>query len=100
MTINLVIPPETEQRLREKADIVGVDPAGFVRLLIEQATNDIEPVSMTPAETVAYWMRDPYPVFEGLPDSPELARDLRRRGDERSGRVSEQSSPRSRRTCR
>ena len=85
MTIKLDISPELEQKINRQAKRVGLDVAGYLHRLIEIAPEDGDLLDASPTETVAYWLNDPFPIFEGLPDSPELARDLRHQAETRSG---------------
>jgi hypothetical protein len=85
MSITLKLSPETEDKLRKQARRAGLNAADYLARLIETAPEDADMVGASPAETVEYWLRDPYPIFEGLPDSPDFARTLRLKAEGRNG---------------
>ena len=78
MTLTIELTPEQETRLREKARVIGVEPAEYLIRTIE------EPLQRFPrsgAEIAAAIMADPEIVDIGDPalDAPEAARTLRKK---------------------
>jgi hypothetical protein len=78
MTMTLELTADQEARLLERAKAAGMDDArAYVLALIESQTDSLIP--KTAADVLAYWKREGLDsLFEGKPDSPEFARELRR----------------------
>lgn len=91
MTLVVELSPEEEASLRERADAAGLDEAAYVRRLIQSDTPkrpepaNGEALPKTPAETLAYWEREGlFGLFAEGPDSPELARQIRKQAEKRA----------------
>jgi hypothetical protein len=53
MTIELDLPPETEERLRKRAELVGQDPATYVQALVDRDLSGEQPSPQSLAELLA-----------------------------------------------
>lgn len=83
MTLTIDLTPEEETRLREIARSQGLDAEELVAQAIKRLIPARTP--MTGAEIAAYWEREgAVPLWQDRADSPELAREFRRKAETRS----------------
>jgi hypothetical protein len=87
MTLMLELPPELEARLNSEAARRGLSPADCVLEVLDSTMPDA-PLPTSPAELVEYWEREGvlgiWADRTDIPDSPEYARELRRRAERRA----------------
>jgi hypothetical protein len=87
MTLTLELPPALESRVTDAAARRGLSPTEYVLQVVETATAET-PAPTRGEELIAYWEREGvlgiWADRTDIPDSPEYARELRRRAEQRS----------------
>jgi hypothetical protein len=87
MTMTLDLPPDLEARLTAEAARRGVSPEECLLEVLDTAVPR-EPHPLTPAEMVQQWEREGvigiWADRTDLPESPEYARQLRHRAEQRA----------------
>jgi hypothetical protein len=86
MTLTLDLTPDLEERLNAEAARLGLTPSEYAIQVLQKET-PAAPMPTTGAELVAYWEREGiigiWADRTDIPDSPEYARELRRRAETR-----------------